>query len=160
MFLLYCYLFYLQHVETDNYESDHNTYCINTILHSCLRRLRILKICKPFKEPKNRFTACPAGTTTLFIVTARQDTWAGGIDSSESIPGLLKRFKNMGSVRQLYSYLVPCPMDCLKNSSTVFNAQIEWIGRAIPCLIADRWSPVAAITFSSKFHTSIGKTSL
>jgi hypothetical protein len=40
------------------------------------------RICKHFKEPRNRFPAWRAGTTTLFV--------AGGIDSSESISGLLK----------------------------------------------------------------------
>ncbi len=48
------------------------------------------RICKPFKETRNRFPAWRAGTTTLFVVLARHSTLAGGIDSSESIPGLLK----------------------------------------------------------------------
>jgi hypothetical protein len=34
-----------------------------------------------------------AGTTTLFDVPARQATKAGGIDSLESIPGLLRRLQ-------------------------------------------------------------------
>jgi hypothetical protein len=49
------------------------------------------RICKPFKEPRKRFPACRASTTTLFVVPVRQATYAGGIESSESIPGLLKR---------------------------------------------------------------------
>jgi hypothetical protein len=53
-----------------------------------------VRICKPFQEPKNRFPAWRAVTTTLFDVPARQDTWVGGIDSLESIPGLLKSLKN------------------------------------------------------------------
>jgi hypothetical protein len=50
-------------------------------------------ICRPFKEPRNRFPALQAGTTTLFVVTARQATLADGIDSSKSIPRLHKRFQ-------------------------------------------------------------------
>jgi hypothetical protein len=49
------------------------------------------RICKPFfQEPRNRFPASRAGSTTLFDVPARQATQAGRIDSLESIPGLLK----------------------------------------------------------------------
>jgi hypothetical protein len=55
--------------------------------YSSLSRARI---CIPFMEPRNRFPARRAGTTTLFVVLARQ---AGGIDSSESIPGLHKRLQ-------------------------------------------------------------------
>jgi hypothetical protein len=50
-------------------------------------------ICRPFKETRNRFPAWRAGTTTLFFVPARQATQLGGIDSSESILGLLKSLK-------------------------------------------------------------------
>ncbi len=32
------------------------------------------RICRPFKEPRNRFPAWRAGTTTLFFVPARQAT--------------------------------------------------------------------------------------
>jgi hypothetical protein len=39
-----------------------------------------LYICRPFKEPSNRFPAWQAGTTTLFVVPARKATKAGGID--------------------------------------------------------------------------------
>jgi hypothetical protein len=55
---------------------------------------------KPFKEPKNRFLAWRAGTTTLFDVTARQSPYlytlrSPGIDSDELIPlpGSLKVYK-------------------------------------------------------------------
>ncbi len=48
------------------------------------------RICKHFKEHRNRFLAWRVGTTTLFD---GQATKAGGIDSLESIPGLHKRFK-------------------------------------------------------------------
>ncbi len=44
------------------------------------------RICKPFKEPRIRFPGWVADTTTLFNVPGRQATWAGGIDSLESIP--------------------------------------------------------------------------
>jgi hypothetical protein len=50
-------------------------------------------ICKPFKDPRNRFSAWQAGTATLFVVLAHQATQAGGIGSSESIPGLLNVYK-------------------------------------------------------------------
>jgi len=60
----------------------------------------LTRICKPFKEPRNRFPARLAGTTTLFVVPARQAAQTGGIDSSESIPGLLKRLR----VRALVCY--------------------------------------------------------
>ncbi len=51
------------------------------------------RICKPFNEPRNRFPTWRARIATLFDVPARKDTSAGGIDSLESIPGLLKRLK-------------------------------------------------------------------
>ncbi len=57
------------------------------------------QICKPFKEPRNRFSALREGTTNLFDVPARQDTQAGGIDSLELIPGLLKRLQIRAQVR-------------------------------------------------------------
>ncbi len=41
--------------------------------------------CTLFKEPRNRFLAWRPGTTTLSVVLARQATWAGGIDSSDSL---------------------------------------------------------------------------
>ncbi len=43
------------------------------------------RICKPFQEPRNRFPAWRAGTTTLFVVPARHAIYAGGIESSKSI---------------------------------------------------------------------------
>ncbi len=51
------------------------------------------RICKPFKEPRNRFQAWRAHTTTLFIVHVCQATKVRGMDSSESIPGLHKRLQ-------------------------------------------------------------------
>ncbi len=51
------------------------------------------RICKPFKEPGIDSQHGQAGTTTLLVVPARQVTLAGRIDSSESIPGLLKRLQ-------------------------------------------------------------------
>jgi hypothetical protein len=58
--------------------------------------------CKPFLEPRNQFQAWRAGTTTLFVVLARQ---AGRIDSSESISGLLKRLQ----IRSLFPAYAPAP---------------------------------------------------
>ncbi len=55
-----------------------------------LVRILILPFYIAFQEPRNRFQAWRAGTTTLFVVQARQASWVGGIDSSDSIPGLLK----------------------------------------------------------------------
>jgi hypothetical protein len=49
-----------------------------------------VRICKPFKEHRNRFPAWRAGATTLFDVTACQATVH---KLSESIPGLLKRLQ-------------------------------------------------------------------
>ncbi len=49
------------------------------------------RICRPYKEHRNWFPVWRAGTATLFDVPASQATLAGGIDSLESIPGLLKR---------------------------------------------------------------------
>jgi hypothetical protein len=54
------------------------------------------RICKPFKEPRNRF---PAGATTLFDVPARLATKAGGISFLESIPGFLKRLQIRAPVK-------------------------------------------------------------
>ncbi len=58
-----------------------------------IKVLKRARICKPFKEPRNRFPAWRAGTTSLFDVPARQATKAGGINSMKSIPGLLERFQ-------------------------------------------------------------------
>ncbi len=44
------------------------------------------RICKPFKEPRNRYPDRRASTTTLFVVPARQAT-------SESIPVLHKHLQ-------------------------------------------------------------------
>jgi len=44
-----------------------------TPFHSSSLLLRA-RICKPFKVPRNRFPASPAGTTTLFDVSTRQAT--------------------------------------------------------------------------------------
>ncbi len=49
--------------------------------------------CKPFKEPRNGFPAWRAVTAALFVVPARRATQAGGIESLESIPGLLKHLQ-------------------------------------------------------------------
>ncbi len=54
-------------------------------------RLFRARIRKPFKEP--RFPAWRVGMTTLFDEPSHQASYAGGIDSLESIPGLLKRLQ-------------------------------------------------------------------
>ncbi len=59
----------------------------------------IARVCKPFKEPRNQFPAWRPGTTSLFVVPGRLATKAGGIESSESILGLLKRLQ----IRALYA---------------------------------------------------------
>jgi hypothetical protein len=59
------------------------------------------RICKPFREPRNRFPACRAGKTTILDVPASQATLAGGIDALESIPGLLERLQ----IRALFTGL-------------------------------------------------------
>ncbi len=51
------------------------------------------RICRLLKKPRNLFPAWRAGTTTLFVVPARQATQAGWIDSLESISGLYKRLQ-------------------------------------------------------------------
>jgi hypothetical protein len=43
------------------------------------------------QEPRNRFPAWWAGTTTIFVVPARQATLAGGIVSRTQICKLLRR---------------------------------------------------------------------
>ncbi len=56
-------------------------------------RARNPRMCKAFKEPRNRFLVWRAIATTLLDVPTRQATKDGGIDSLESIPGLLKRLQ-------------------------------------------------------------------
>jgi hypothetical protein len=66
-------------------------------LYSVLSTHRLFRarICKPFKEPRNRFSAWRAGTTTLFVVPACQATYR----IAESIPW--NRF--LGSIN-VYKY--------------------------------------------------------
>ncbi len=59
-------------------------------------------LCKPLRSPgidSPAYVAWQSGTTTLFEVPARQATYAGRIDSLESISGLLKRLQ----IRAQYS---------------------------------------------------------
>ena len=52
------------------------------------------RICKRLRSPASAYVAWwRAGTITLFVALARQATYAGGIDSLESIPELLKSLK-------------------------------------------------------------------
>ncbi len=60
-------------------------------------------ICRPLEEPTYRFPAWRASTTSLFFVPARRATQAGGIDFSESNPGLHKRLQ----IRALYDNPLP-----------------------------------------------------
>jgi hypothetical protein len=61
-----------------------------------------------FKEPRNRskesilpaYVACRTDTITLFVIPAGKAIFSGGIDSLESIPGLLKRLQ----IRALSGY--------------------------------------------------------
>ncbi len=64
------------------------------------------RICKPFKEPRSRFPARRAGTTTLFDVPARLATKAGGIGFLEKIPGLLKSLQIRDPVKVFWRQ--PC----------------------------------------------------
>ncbi len=64
------------------------------------------RICKPFKEHRNRFPAWRAGTTTLLVVPARHASNAGGMQSSESIPGLLKRLQRRALVLTWFRNLI------------------------------------------------------
>jgi hypothetical protein len=77
-------------------------------------------------EPWNRFP----GTTTLFIVLARQATLAGGIDFSESIPGLLKRLQIRpleGRYDKPFPTRILTPIDCLKIPALVRAKRIEQV---------------------------------
>jgi hypothetical protein len=49
--------------------------------------------CKPLKEPRNRFTACRAGTTNRVIVPARKTSVHRLAESIPRNPGLLKRLR-------------------------------------------------------------------
>jgi hypothetical protein len=69
-----------------------------------------------FKEPRNRFQGFEfwlAGTTNRVIVSARKATPVGGIDSLESIPGLLERLQILaleeGETRQACTQLQQNP---------------------------------------------------
>ncbi len=48
--------------------------CVSLILFASVNITDRARICRPFKEPRNRFPAWRACTTTLFVVTARQCT--------------------------------------------------------------------------------------
>ncbi len=81
------------------------------------------RIFKPFKEPRNRFPSWRSGTTTLFVGPARQTTYAGGIDFSESIPGLHKRLQiralGRAGIRQI-------------GCRTSHPQAIHWLAKSIP----------------------------
>jgi hypothetical protein len=74
-------------------------------------------------EPRNRFPAWRACTTTLFDVPARQATEAGGIDSWA--PEMFEMFTNSGSgagERLDYCPLTQTPdMEGTKNPLTIYS---------------------------------------
>ncbi len=95
------------------------------------------RICKRFKEPRNRFLGWRAGTTNLFFVPARQATLAGGIDSSESMPGLLKRLQRRALIQKIkcigpivYILLYPPPpqpaQKCINMMYNVLRNRVQW----------------------------------
>jgi hypothetical protein len=61
---------------------------------------------RTFEEPRNRFPAWRACMETLFDVPARLTTWAGGIVSLKSIPGLLKRLQIRAQVPLIVFHLL------------------------------------------------------
>jgi hypothetical protein len=67
---------------------DCGVYCAPPLSH-----INRAHICKPFKEPKNRFPAWRVRQPYLLILSARLHRLHGGIDFSVSIPGLLKRLQ-------------------------------------------------------------------
>jgi len=76
------------------------------------------RICRPFQEPRNRFPAWRAGTTTLFGAPGRQATQADEIDSSDSIPGLHKRLQIRAQNDKPLPLRFLAPLDSLKISDT------------------------------------------
>ncbi len=78
------------------------------------------RICGPFKESRNRFPTWRACMTTIFVVLARQATYAGGINSSESIPGLQKRLQIQA--QRFESWTLQSFLDKLKNKAKFTNA--------------------------------------
>jgi hypothetical protein len=67
---------------------------------NCTVMISASGLCKPepvfvdlLRSPGIDYLPWRAGTKTLFVVLARQATWAGEIDSSESMPGLHKRLQ-------------------------------------------------------------------
>jgi hypothetical protein len=120
------------------------------------------RICKPFKEPRNRFPTWKAGTTTLFDVTARKATKAGGIDSLESISGLLKRLKipAQGVTKR-------CRLSLLTNSALVYESQLPMRGRSCgvspieySCAHHMTWSPNKLLRSTSIFNLYVCNTNI
>jgi hypothetical protein len=62
------------------------------LIHEKNQKQKISWHC-PFKEPKNRFQGIDSASLCRIVVLARQAILAGGIDSLESITGLLKLYK-------------------------------------------------------------------
>ncbi len=107
------------------------------------------RICRPFKEPRNRFPAWRGGTTIIFVVPARQATWASGINFSESIPGLLKCLQiraQGGKVKRINS---------VKGCGALQNSQCRaGFSAALPCSQTCSKRLTSVHTFSGDKHTS------
>jgi hypothetical protein len=58
-------------------------------------------------EPRNRLPAWRAGTAALLHLPASQATYAGGMDSLESVPGLLKRLQ-IRALEKTRHFVVSC----------------------------------------------------
>ncbi len=54
--------------------SFNNLTHVNLLIWCLINQPSRARICRPFKEPRNRFPAWREGTTTLFVVPARQAT--------------------------------------------------------------------------------------
>ncbi len=86
-------------------------------------------VCKHFKEPRNRFSAWRAGTKSRaarlhrmgFINVYKYGLWpqAGGIDSLESIPGIIKCLKIIPSLVRKTVATVCVKVDVIKCRHTV-----------------------------------------
>jgi hypothetical protein len=109
------------------------------------------RICKLFKEPRNRFPAWRAGTITLFVAPARHATQAGGIESSESIPGLLKRLQ----IRAQYGFCRDVKTPLIFSFYTTFKFDL-YAKRQRPGEI--RQDKLSTVQYLYIFITSIQKT--
>ncbi len=77
---------------------ENSRYFYVCLLFYLLESCTVPVIVKLFKEPRHRFPARRAGTTTLFVVPSRQATSAGGFDSFGIDFWAPSTLKNTGSV--------------------------------------------------------------